>query len=167
MAEGLFITRKDLVKFTSTNANIDSDKFIQFIKIAQDIHVQTYLGTDLFEKIRKDIQDGTLSGDYLTLVTDYIKPVLVHFAMVEALPFLGYSIANKGIYKQNSENADTATKEEIDFLIEKERKIAQFYAERLIDHMNYNASNKYPEYFSNANEGMFPENDANFQGWVL
>ena len=40
MAEGLFITRKDLVKFTAVNGNVDTDKFIQFIKIAQDIHIQ-------------------------------------------------------------------------------------------------------------------------------
>ena len=43
MAQALFITRDDIVKFTALNGNIDTDKFIQFIKIAQDIHIQNYL----------------------------------------------------------------------------------------------------------------------------
>ena len=71
MAQGLFITRKDLVKFTSVNGGVDTDKFIQYIKIAQDIHIQNYLGSDLFNKIETDIEGGNLAGDYLSLVTDY------------------------------------------------------------------------------------------------
>jgi hypothetical protein len=39
MAEALLISRNDLVKFTALNGNVDTDKFIQFIKIAQDIHL--------------------------------------------------------------------------------------------------------------------------------
>jgi hypothetical protein len=42
MADALFITRKDLVKFSSVNGNVDTDKFLQYIKIAQDIHIQNY-----------------------------------------------------------------------------------------------------------------------------
>ena len=55
MADALFITRKDLVKFSSLNGNVDTDKFLQYIKIAQDIHIQNYLGTDLYNKIQADI----------------------------------------------------------------------------------------------------------------
>ena len=39
MAEALLITRNDIVRFTALNGNVDTDKFIQFIKIAQDIHI--------------------------------------------------------------------------------------------------------------------------------
>ena len=50
MAQAIFITREDLTKSTSLNGNVDVDKFVQYIKISQDIHIQNYLGTDLFEK---------------------------------------------------------------------------------------------------------------------
>jgi len=33
------------VKFTALNGNIDTDNFIQWVKVAQDIHMQSYLGT--------------------------------------------------------------------------------------------------------------------------
>jgi|TARA_B100001094_G_scaffold168932_1_gene163363 hypothetical protein len=167
MAEGLFITRKDLVKFTAVNGNVDTDKFIQFIKIAQDIHIQNYLGTDLFEDLQGHIEGSSLAGDNLALVTTYIKPMLIHWAMVEYLPFAAYTIANKGVFKHSSENAQNVDKNEIDFLIEKERNIAQYYTERFIEYMSFNASSKFPKYYTNNNDDVYPDKDASFEGWVL
>jgi len=166
MAEALLITRTDLVKFTSMNGNVDTDKFIQYIKIAQDIHIQGYLGTELLEKIKADIVAGTLAGDYLTLVETYIKPMLIRWAMVEFMPFAAYTIANKGVYKHSSENAENVDKIEVDFLIEKERKIAEHYTQRFIDYMCFNQS-KFPEYNTNSNGDMYPNTDTNFSGWVI
>ena len=166
MAEALLITRTDLVKFTAMNGNVDTDKFIQYIKIAQDIHIQGYLGTDLLQKIQADIVASTLTGDYLTLVETYIKPMLIHWAMVEYLPFAAYTIANKGVFKHNSENSQNVEKNEVDFLIEKERKIAEHYTQRFIDYMCFNQS-KFPEYNTNSNGDMYPNTDTNFSGWVL
>ena len=45
MAVALFIKRSDLVKNTILNGNVDTDRFIAFIKIAQQMHVQNLLGT--------------------------------------------------------------------------------------------------------------------------
>lgn len=166
MAQALLITDADLVKFTATNGNVDVDKFVQFIKIAQDIHIQNYLGTKLLEKIEADIIAGTLAGNYLSLVTTYVKPMLIHWAMVEYLPFAAYTIANKGVYKHGSENATNAEKNEIDFLIEKERSIAQHYTERLINYMCFN-NNLFPEYNTNSNDDMYPDRMNNYTSWYI
>merc|ERR1711965_718282 len=71
-ATALFISRTDLVKNSIIDGNVDTDKFIQFIKIAQQIDIQNLLGTDLYNKIGADIVAGNLSGDYLSLVNDYV-----------------------------------------------------------------------------------------------
>ena len=75
MAKALFITRQDLVTFTSANGNLDVDKFLPYIRIAQDIHMQNYLGTDLYKKIEALITAGTLTlvdnPKYFFLVKDY------------------------------------------------------------------------------------------------
>jgi len=166
MAQALFITRNDLVKYTAINGNVDTDKFIQFIKISQDIHIQNYLGTDLYNKISADIIAGTLTGDYLSLVNDYIKPMVIHWAMVEYLPFASYSIANKGVYKPTSENSESVEKNEVDFLIEKSRNLAQYYTDRFISYMSFN-QDTFPEYNTNSNSDVYPDKDASFEGWVL
>ena len=167
MATALFIKRTDLIKNTAMSGSVDTDKFIQFIKIAQEIHVRNYMGTDLYNKISQDIIDGDLTGDYLNLVNDYIQPMLIHFAMAEYLPFAAYTIANGGVYKHNSENSSIANKEEVDLLISRERDYAEYYTQRFIDYMSFNADSKFPEYYTNTNEDIYPDKDALFHGWNL
>ena len=166
MAEALLISRNDIVKFTALNGNIDTDSFIQWIKVAQDIHIQNYLGTNLLEKIKTDIINNTLVNPYLSLLTTYVKPMLIHWAMVEYLPFSAYTIANKGVFKHTSENATSVDKNEVDFLVEKERMIAQNYTERFITYINFNNSS-FPEYSTNSNSDMFPSTQNNFTGWYI
>jgi len=166
MATALFVSRDEIVKFTALNGNIDTDSFIQWVKIAQDIHIQNYLGTKLFNKINDDIVAGTLAGNYLSLTNVYVKPMLIHWSMVEYLPFAAYTIANKGVYKHNSENSDTVSKEEVDFLVEKERSIAENYTRRFIDYMSFNNS-LFPEYNTNSNADVYPDKQSQFAGWQL
>jgi hypothetical protein len=166
MAKALFITRDDLVKYTALNGNIDTDTFIQYIIIAQDLHIQNYLGTRLFKKFNDGIVDNNLTQTYKDLLTDYIKPMLIHWAMVEFLPFSAYTIANKGVFKHTSENATSVDKSEVDYLVEKERSVANHYTTRFVDYMCFNQSN-FPEYNTNSNGDMFPDSESNFYGWIL
>jgi len=166
MAQGLFITTNDIVKFTVLNGNLDPDIYTQYIFQAQQLHIQNYLGTKLYNKINDGIVAGNLAAPYTTLLSVYIKPMVIHWAMVEFLPYAAYKVSNKGVFKHNSENSSTVEKNEIDFLIEKERDVAQSYTNRFIDYMSFNQS-LFPEYNTNSNADVFPDKDANFTGWVL
>jgi hypothetical protein len=244
MAEALLITRNDVVKFTALNGNVDTDNFIQWVKIAQDIDIQRILGTQLLQKLQSeiilaysgipatisisnpgtgyttatgltttstgmgltvditavgglvtvaDIDDAgtgykigdtaiidggnndaeitvdslyTIPTDYNNLLVTYVKPMLIHFAMSQFLPFAAYTIANKGVYKHNSENSTNVEKNEIDYLVQKELMIAQNYAERFIDYISFN-NDLFPEYNTNSNGDMFPSTQNNFTGWFI
>ena len=169
MAKALFIQRKDLVRFTAANGNIDTDKLLPYIDMAQKIDIERLLGTKLYEKISADIAANpqTLTGNYLTLVSEYIKPTLIHYAMMYALPYLSVTIGNGGVYRNNPENATALTGEEIDKMVEKERDAAQYYSTRMIDFLNFNASSMFPEYFTNSNDDISPDYSDDFGGWVL
>ena len=164
--KALFISRTDLVKNTIIDGNVDTDKFIQFISIAQDIHIQNYLGTRLYERIENDIINDTLTGDYLKLVTDYIQPMLIHYAMVDYLPFAAYQVKNGGVFKHNSENAETVSKDEVDFLIQKERDFAEYYTRRFVDYICFD-NTKFPEYTENQESDVYPDKDVDSSNWVL
>jgi hypothetical protein len=166
MATALFISRTDLVKNSILDGNVDTDKFIQFIKIAQQIDIQNYLGTDLYNKISADIIADNLSGNYLSLVNDYIQPMLIHYAMMQYLPFAAYQIKNGGISKHTSENAESVSKDEVDYLVNKERNFAEYYTRRFIDYISFHEED-FPEYNSNTNEDISPDTNDLFNGWVL
>ena len=166
MATVLFIKRSDIVKNSIIDGAVDTDKFIFFIQIAQEMHVQNYLGTKLYDKITNDINTNSLTGDYLNIVNEYIQPMLIHFAMVDYLPFASFELKNGGLVKHTSENSQNATKEEVDFLVQRHRNFADFYTRRFIDYMSFN-TNLFPEYNSNVNDDMYPDKDANFVGILL
>jgi len=167
MSKALFVTRHDISVFTAANGNVDNDKLLPRILIAQDIHIQNYLGTDLYNKIQADIVGSSLVDPYLSLLNDYIKPMLLHWSMVEYLPYAGVNIANGGIYTKNPENSTALSKEHVDSLVERSRTTAQFYTNRFIDYMQNNAAGLIPEYYSNSQEDMYPDDVADFGGWVL
>jgi len=170
MATALFISREDLVRNTLISGSLDVDKFIQFIKIAQVIHVQNFTGTKLYDAISNMIINNTLTQadnpNYLKLVTDYIQPMLIQYAMVEYLPFAAYTVGNGGVYKHTSETSVSVDKLEVDYLIEKSRKLAEYYTERFTDYMIYN-QNLFPEYTTNNQSDVYPDYTVQNTGWNL
>tara|TARA_R100000541_G_scaffold48429_1_gene55512 strand:- start:43 stop:558 length:516 start_codon:yes stop_codon:yes gene_type:complete len=171
MAKALFITTKDIKRYSVLSGNVDPDKFIYMVEIAQDTEVQNYLGTKLLEKIQALIIAGTINDPanaaYKTLLETYVKPMTIYWALVCYMPFAAYTVANGGVYKHTSESSVTVDKDEVDYLVEKYRDIAQFYTNNFIDFMVYN-QNTYPEYNANTDDDTYPDTaNADFGGWVL
>ena len=169
MATVLFINRTDLVRNSILDGNVDTDKFIFFIKTAQEIHIQNYLSTKMYDALTAAIVAGIdlpANARWKTLLDEYVVPMLIWFTQVDYIPFASYQIRNGGMFKHRSENADTVSKEEVDYLVEKARTNAEWYSRRFIDFMAFNQTT-YPEYTSNSNDDIYPSYDATFNGWVL
>ena len=171
MAKALFITTQDIKRYSVISGSVDPDKLIFYVEIAQDTEIQNYLGTVLLEKLQALIIAGTVNDPanaaYKTLLETYVKPMTIYWALVLYMPFAAYTIANGGVYKHTSESAETVSKDEVDYLAEKYRDIAQFYTNNFIDFMVYNQTT-YPEYNANTNDDTYPDTaSADFGGWVL
>ena len=166
----LFCSRNDIVKRTPLGGNVDPDTVIPFVKTAQDKYLLIALGTVLYNYLQAQVAAGTLTGVYKTLVDDYIIDTLVHYSMVEALPFLAYSIGNTGITKNlNSEQGASPNKSDIDYLLQKELATAQFYAERLVNYL-IAQNNLYPQYTATTgfSDNVYPDKGQQYRnGWVI
>jgi len=166
----LFISRNDIIKRAPIGGNIDPEKLVPFIKTAQDKYLWVILGSALYFYLQDEIVAGTLAPPYTELVEEYIKDCLVHYSVVEALPFLAYTISNAGIFKlTDPAQANTPDKRDVDFLLQKELQTAQFYAERLVTHLIAN-NNSYPQYNSTTgkSDNIYPDQGQQYtQGWVI
>jgi len=160
----LLIEKKDIKIKTILDGNLDENKFLQFVEIAQDVNLQGYLGTDLLTKMISFV-GGTFTSPYDKLL-EYTKPVLIHWAMVQYLPFAPYQVSNGGAFKRTSENSELMSKEELDSIVENYRNLAQYYSDRLIKFLCSNSID-YPEYTSNTEEDVRPDREAYYTGWVL
>ena len=170
MATVLFINRTDIIRNSILDGNVDTDKFIFLIKSAQVVTIQQYMGTKLYDKmgtlISTDEIDLPANAAYKTLLTEFVQPMLIWYSQVDYIPFAAYQIRNGGIYKHSSENSETVSKDEVDFLVEKCRTQADWYSRRFIDFMAFNQQT-YPEYTNNTNDDLYPSQDAVFNGWNI
>ena len=168
MATVLFINRTDLVRNSILDGNVDTDKFIQFVKIAQQIDIQQIIGTKMYDGLTAAIPtiNAPENARWKTILDDYIVPMLIWYAQSNYYPFAAYQISNGGVYKHTSENSVSVDKNEVDFLVEKARTNADWYSRRFIDFMSFNQAT-YPEYTNNVNDDIYPSYEATFNGWVL
>jgi len=167
MSTALFVSLNELKKNTNISGNIDPNHLLPSIKVAQELEIEPVIGTDLYDKISNDIIAGTLSGVYLNLKQNYIHDILINMALVYYLPFATYQMTNGGISHWNGgENFESVGSDEITFLINKQRNIAESYKKRLIDHLCNNSS-LYPEYKTNTGEDINPSNNTNRSGLYL
>ena len=73
----LYISSTRIKKDTALGGSVSDDIIMPYILLAQDMFILPVLGTDLDAKLKADIQGGSLTGDYKTLVETYIQPSLV------------------------------------------------------------------------------------------
>ena len=165
----LFVSPKYIKRKSIISGDLDSDKIIQFIETAQDIHIQNYLGTNLYRTLQGLIINGAINNaenaEYKTLLDDYVKPMLAWYVQAEYIPFAAYTISNGGVYRHRSDNSDSVDVSEIAGLANRASDKAMFYTNRFLDYMGFN-SELYPEYVSGT-EGLYPDRDSGNIGWVL
>ena len=77
MTTTLIISEEKLREFTDINDNLDSKLLMNAVREAQDIYLQRLTGTTLYEYILAEIDANTLTGNYKTLVDDFIQPFLI------------------------------------------------------------------------------------------
>lgn len=169
--KALFITVQDLKDKSIIDGNTDADKLIHFIEVAQDMHIQNFLGGKLYDKLQALIIAGTIdnigNADYKSLRDDYIKPMLIWFTQMEYFPFAMFKINNGGVSKHRSEDNEGVDFRDIDRMQSKITGRAEFYTNRFTDYICFN-SNKFPEYTANQNGDMYPDKDSNtFSSFVL
>jgi hypothetical protein len=168
--KALFITTSDLKRKSIISGNLDPDRIMQFIEVAQDTHIQNYLGGTLYKKLQTLILNDTINdagnADYKLLLDTYIKPMLIWFTQSNYLPFAAYQVGNGGVYKHRSENADTISESELNMLINRASETAEFYTRRFMDYMDSN-SQLYPEYTTVGTDDMQPDKDVGFHSWYL
>ena len=162
----LFATPLDLKKNSVISGNLDDDKLNFVIKNAQLIHIQNYLGTDLYDELQVKALAGTLSAVQELLIDDYISDMLVWWSLTEFVSVGAYTISNKGILKHTDETAETVSKAEIDALVLRYQKTAGYFTERLVRFLCDNSTD-YPEYNTNSGSDINPEKSSTYGGLFL
>ena len=166
MAYVLFISEEKLKDSTAINLNVDTNVLLPYLRQSQKLYVESKLGSQLTDKLKTEIEAGTLAGAYKTLVDDYIGDMLPNWAFYHAIPFLRFKIENGNIYSKTSETGTALSTEEAQHLREEVRNTAEYYTERMIDYVTNNTSS-FPEYSTNTGDDVRPDRNAYYNGMNL
>ena len=161
----LFITVDNLVSHTPLNGSIDTRLAAPIMQTAQDAEIWPYLGTDLYDKLKSDIETDAVAGVYETLLKDYVRPALVWFAFSEILPFLRVRLVNNAVQIMSSDQSEPASHADVDRLTDKAKNWGAFYRERMIEYLCQNSSS-FPEYSSNTGDDLTPRTQ-NYSGGLF
>jgi hypothetical protein len=148
MAEVLFVNPNYLKRVTQLNGAVDENYISQAVILAQDKNVQIYLGSDLYDALRTKISGGTLAGNYLTLVENYVRKATAWWTMVELMPSLYVKIDNGGLVIRSSENTTAISQTDYHWELERMRQNANFYTQQMYLYLCQNSS-LFPEYSTN------------------
>ena len=166
MATALWTTPLHLKQNSVITGDLDDDKITYSIKNAQIIHLQGFLGTDLYNGLQERSVAGTLSANDNLLINDYIESALIFWTLSDYVFTAAYNISNKGILKHRDETSETISKEEITALGLSYQKTAEHFSQRLISYLCDN-SHLYPEYNTNSGSDINPETNSNYGGLYL
>ena len=152
--EVLFISTDYIKRYTNLSGSLLEEYFKPILLVVQDSKIQSYLGTDLYNKIASDISGSSLTGNYQTLHEEYVMKALLWWFMHDFYVHSRFKVDNGGIVLRTSE--DTTDPGDVYALKDQYKNNALFYSQRLQDYLCENSS-LFPEYTSNSGADMSPK----------
>lgn len=159
MVPAQFITTDYIYRYTIIEANVDADLVVKMIWKAQYSHIQEILGTNLYNKLVNDTPNFT--GQYLTLMNNYVQPVLAEWTVYHLTPFINYRFTNKAVSTKTSDNSQPSTLEDVKWLQSQIRNNAEFMSEQMKDYIKNNIA-LFPEFFRRENPFDLSPNKTNY-----
>lgn len=144
----LLISEDYIKSTTNISDNIAGYYLLPSIKLAQDIDLESTIGTQLLEKIQELIYNNDISNEnksmYKFLLDNYIQPYLAYATIKHLTPTVAYKLANQGVIRTDDEKSYNITSNEVDKVMDYYSHLSNTYKKRL-------------QLFLIANYNEFPE----------
>lgn len=157
-ANVLFINETTLKSRTGISDAIDSKQLKPHIKLAQDMYLQTALGSALYLRLQSGVEAGNLTANETVLLDTYITDCLVWYTMSLLPMALGYQFFSKGVLQKTAEESNAPSRSDLELISSSYKSTAEFYKQRLINYLRENYT-LYSEYFNTGSgyDVIFPE----------
>lgn len=122
------------------------DDIEPYFKPAEKIWVEPVIGTPLYEELLEQVNTNTLTEENSTLLL-VIYPYLAFSIVYEALPFLSYHITQVGLTKGKSDNSDSVSINDVNYINTHIRETVEMMKSQLKRFLNEH-SDSFPLYHS-------------------
>lgn len=158
MYRNVLLTNENIIKTTSNIfEGLSGNYLLPSIKLAQDLDLESTIGTELKEELQKQVYNNRFKNIYKTLLDNYVQPFLTYSSIVRLIPIVSYKIANAGVLTTSDEKMNPLSSNDIDKVRNEYQHIADVYKNRLqrflIEH-----SNEFAELNSNSTIDKIKQN---------
>ncbi len=147
----LFIDDNYLKSYTPLGKNLDADEIYPFVQESQDIYIQDVLGTPLYDDLTWELYSGITYSTVERTLVDICSKSLAYWTVYLALPHLAIKIRNIGVARTAGENTQQSTMEELKYLREEMKNLAEFWQTRVVNFL-CDKSIEFPLYNAATND---------------
>lgn len=154
----IFITPALLKSRTGISEAIDDKQLKPQIKLAQDMYVQSALGSTLYLRLQSGVEADNLGSSETILLNTYVTDCLVWYTMSLLPMALGYQFFSKGVLQKTSEESNAPNQSDLTTISNQYKQTAEFYKQRMINYLRENYT-LFSEYFNTGSgyDVIFPE----------
>lgn len=163
----IFLTADDLTEEMPINNDSDTDNLSKTIYIAQEQHIQSALGSNLYKHI-KSLIPATIgspgNSNYKLLLDDYITPVLLRYSYYRSIRTQSTQVTDKGAQNRRGEASERAPEVNVHALRQDALNDAEFHEKLMLKFICDQGASVFPEYFICDSDDIKPKEGLPFNG---
>lgn len=140
----IIINEAYLKKYSPLPNNYNMEEIMPFVHPAEIMWVEPVIGTALYNELLQQVNDNEVTPLNSTLLLN-IYPYLAFAVVYSALPFIQYHVSEVGVTKGKSDNSDSITNRDANYMSEHLRKMIEEMKKLLKQFLDTNAE-YYPLY---------------------
>lgn len=142
--EILLVSADQIKTYTNISENTSDRILYTAILDAQQIELQSILGSKLYKHILSLVESKSVTEPYKTLLEEYIQPYLIRLVGSTIVFPIAYKIGNIGVAQANDTNLNSSSFKEISYIQDYYNNKANVAKKRLQDYLADNR-NIFPE----------------------
>lgn len=136
------MNKEYLKEYSLLPINFNTDEIWNFIPLAEQLHIVPIIGQEMYKELLDQVENNEVTPENASLLLQ-IYPFEGLAIMEVSMPYIAYHITEVGITKGSSENSDSVTTNDINYLTNYVRSQMTPCKERLIEFISQN-SELYP-----------------------
>lgn len=109
------ITEQYFKEFGPIPDNYNIKELKPYFHVAEKLWIEPIIGTPLYEELLEEVENDNVTPEHATLLLN-IYPLLAFAIVYESLPFVGYHLSQVGITKGKSENSDSVSINDVNYI---------------------------------------------------
>lgn len=163
------VTASEVISNSFTNQATDVSLITDnIITIAELAHIKPMLGLDMYEELKTQNHNSTLTSANTTLINDFLKSTLCWFVRFEVMNEISFNTTSSGVMANIDEFSVLATPEQFNMQKQDTLRKAQILMEDMLAYIQHeDQTNDYPLFGKDGDSSMPSSDNATKMGGII